>query len=56
MNYPLYTVTLANSVDPEEMLQNATFDQGQRCLLTSKYIQSSGTEAHFNLESLTCDP
>ena len=34
--------TLANSEDPDEMLQNAAFHQGLHRLLS--YKQSSGTE------------
>ena len=44
------TFTHANSVDPDEMRQNAAF---HKSLQNSK--QSLGTEVHLNLKSLTCD-
>ena len=45
--------TLANSVDPEEMQDNAAFHQGLHCLLRLK--QSSGRKTHHDLEMSTCD-
>ena len=46
---------MANSEDPDEMLQNAAFHQGLHCLLRYK-IQSSGAEIHNYLEISTCVP
>ena len=43
---PLFTGTLANSEDPDEMQHNAAFHQDLHCLLRSK--QSLGTEIHYN--------
>ena len=40
-------VALANSEDPDEMLQDAAFHQG---------LHSSGTEIHLPFEILTRDP
>ena len=45
----LYTGTLANSVNPDEMPQNEAFYMGNNVCLP-------GTEAYSNLESQTCDP
>ena len=48
------TGTLANSEDPDEMPHDAAFHQGLLCLLREN--QSSGTEVHFDMKILTCDP
>ena len=45
---------MASSGDLNEMLQDGAFHQGLHCLLQSN--QSSGTEIHYNLKILTCDP
>ena len=47
----LQTATLANSEDPDEMLHNATFNQGLHCLLRLK--QSSGTKILWKLQPVT---
>ena len=44
--------TLANKVDPDEMLQNAAYHQGPHCFLRQKRYTEA--EIHFNLEFKTC--
>ena len=45
---------LWQSVDPDEMLQNVVFHQGQHYLIKLRYnVQFSGTEVHNYLELST---
>ena len=45
---------LTNSEDPDEMLHNAAFHQGLRCLLRQNL--ASEKEIQYFLEIITCDP
>ena len=45
--------TLANSEDPDEMQQNATFHLGLHCLLGQIYLQERNI---LFLEIIACDP
>ena len=45
---------LADSADPDEMLQNAAFHQDLDRML--RYMHSSGIGIHYNLKLLTLDP
>ena len=51
---PLYSGTLANSEDPDEMQPYAAFHRGLLSLLRLK--QSLGTKIHNKLENSTCNP
>ena len=46
--------TLANSEDPDEMPQNASFHQGLQCLLKQKSF--SEKEIQYFLKIITCGP
>ena len=47
--------TLANSEDPDKMLQNEAFYQGLHCLLDKNYLQKRKFLIQFYLEIIACD-
>ena len=42
-----WTGTLANSADPDQMLQNAASDQGQHCLLELQEVKEQWKEGYL---------
>ena len=52
--HTLFVLTIADSVDRDEMPHNMAFHQGLHCLLRQK--RSSENKLQFHLEIVTCGP